>query len=144
LGRPLFSKHAPASHAVLAALAEAERVIVKTRCDALELFRARGVIDRAALTRWLNGAHDACWRIRDIVERDDSFVISIELPTPHDGPMELTREPRRLVIRTRDRADGVTPKVLRRLDLPIDLSSERVEAELREDALVIRVPKSLR
>ncbi len=140
--RSLFSNNARAV-AVSAALAETERVIEKTRRDALELFRARGVIDRTAQTKWLNGTHDACWRIKDIVEREDSFVISIALPGRNNDLVEVIREPRRLVIRTRGGADSHTSKVLRRLDLPVDLSSERVEAQLREGALVITVPKSL-
>jgi hypothetical protein len=54
----------------------------------------------------------------------------------------LTREPRQLVMRTRSSLDSAA-QVLRRLDLPIDLSSERVAAELREGALVITAPKFL-
>jgi hypothetical protein len=62
------------------ALAEAERVIEKTLRNALDLFHARGVINRAAIAKWLSGARDACWRVTDIVEREDRFVITIALP----------------------------------------------------------------
>ena len=79
----------------------------------------------------------------DIVECEDRFVITIALPGIHPGLVELTREPRQLVIRALSGADSSAPQVLRRLGLPIDLSSERVTAELREGALVISVPKVL-
>jgi HSP20 family molecular chaperone IbpA len=125
---------------VSAALAETERVIEKTRRDAVELLRARGVIDRAALAAWVSGARDACWRITNIVERETAFVITIALPGVHDESAELTREPRQLVIRTRPGSAGAS-RILQRVDLPIDLSSEHVKAELRDGALVIEAPK---
>lgn len=143
LPKSVFRKYARASYGVSAALAEAEQVIERTRRDALDLFHARGVIDRAALAEWVSGARDACWHVTDIVERETTFVITIALPGVHAGLAELTREPRQLVIRTRFGSDSRDSQVLRRVDLPVDLNSERVEAELREGALVITAPKLL-
>jgi HSP20 family molecular chaperone IbpA len=128
---------------ISAAFAEAERVIEKTRRNALDLFHARGLIDRAALAKWLSGALNACWHMTDIVEYQDRFVVTIALPGIHGGLVEMTREPRQMVIRTRAGADCGARQVLRRLDLPVDLNSERVTAELREGALVISVPRAL-
>jgi len=136
-----FRKNARGAYGLSAALAETERVIEKTRRDALDVLYARGVIDRTALAKWLSGARDACWRITDVVEYEDRFVITIALPGIHAGFVELTREPRQLVIRTRPGADCDASQALRRLDLPVDLNSERVSAELHEGALVISVPK---
>jgi HSP20 family molecular chaperone IbpA len=133
----------PNSDRISAALAEADRVIDKTRRDALDVFHARGAIDRATLTKCLSGVPEASWHMTDIVECEDRFVITIALPGIHPGLVELTREPRQLVIRALSGADSSAPQVLRRLGLPIDLSSERVTAELREGALVISVPKVL-
>lgn len=137
----VYGKNARAADSISAALAEAERVIEKTRRDSLDLFHARGVIDRAALAKWLSGARDGCWRITDVVEHEDRFIIALALPGIHAGLAELTREPRQLLIRTRAGADGGASQVLRRLDLPVDLSSDDVTAELREGRLVISVPK---
>ncbi len=139
----VFRKNTRAADSVSAALAEAERVIEKTRRDALDLFHERGVIDRAALAKWLNGARDACWRITDVVEYEDRLTINLALPGIHAGLVELTREPRQLLIRTRSGADSGASQVLRQLDLPVDLSSQDVTAELREGALLISVPKVL-
>jgi HSP20 family molecular chaperone IbpA len=143
LPKSVLKKNERAPDDVSSALADAERVIQKTRRDALDLFRARGVIDRADLAKWLIGARDACWHITDIVERETSFVITIAMPGVHAGLVELTREPRQLVIRTRSRSDTDNSQVLRRLDLPVDLTSDRVEAEIRDGALVITAPKPL-
>jgi HSP20 family molecular chaperone IbpA len=143
LPKSAFRKNAREFDGVSAALAEAERVIQKTRRDAVNLFHARGVIDRAALAEWVSGARDACWHVTDIVERETTFVITIALPGVHAGLAELTREPRQLVIRARPGADSGSSQVLRRIDLPVDLRSERVRAELREGALVITAPKFL-
>jgi hypothetical protein len=140
LPNSIFRKNAGAADSISAALAEADRVIEKTRRVALDLFHARGVIDRAALPKWLS-ARDACWGITDIVEHKDKFVITIELPGNHAELVELTHEPRQLVIRTRSGGDSGASQVLRRLDLPVDLNSERVRAELREGALVVSVPR---
>ena len=143
LPNSVFRKNTRATDGISAAVAEVERVIENTRRDALDLFHARGAIDRATLAKWLSGAREACWRITDIVECEDRFVITIALPGIHPGLVELTREPRQLVIRTLSSPNGSASQVLRRLDLPVDLSSERVAAELREGALVVSVPKVL-
>jgi HSP20 family molecular chaperone IbpA len=142
LPKSVLIKKAQVLDGVSAAFSEAARVIEKTRRDALDLFHARGVIDRAALAKWVSGARDACWHVADIVEGETAFVITISLPGVHPALAELTREPRQLVMRTRSSLDSAA-QVLRRLDLPIDLSSERVAAELREGALVITAPKFL-
>jgi HSP20 family molecular chaperone IbpA len=139
----VFRKNARTPDAVSAALAEAERVIATTRRDALDRFHARGIIDRAALAQWVSGARDACWHITDIVERETSFVITVALPGALPERAELTREPRQLVIRTRSGADSGAMPIVRRLDLPIDLNSECVQAELREGTLVLTAPKLL-
>jgi HSP20 family molecular chaperone IbpA len=135
--------NARALDGVSAALAEAERVIEKTRRDALDLFQARGIIDRAALGRWVSGAREECWHVTDIVERETSFIITIALPGAHAALAESATAPRRLAIRTRSGPGSGASQVLRQLDLPVDLNSERVEAELREGALVITAPKIL-
>ena len=138
----VFTKNAWPADSISAALAEAERVIEKTRRDSLDLFHARGVIGRAALGKFLSGARDGCWRITDVVEYENRFIISLALPGIHAGLVELTREPRQLLIRARAAADSGASQVLRRLDLPVDLSSDDVTAELREGGLVISVPKA--
>jgi HSP20 family molecular chaperone IbpA len=140
LAKSVFT-NARALDGVSAALAEAERVIEKTRRDALDLFQARGVIDRAALGRWVSGAREACWHVTDIVERETTFIITIALPGAHAALAEP--EPRRLAIRTRSGPGSGASQVLRHLDLPVDLNSERVKAELRGGALVITAPKLL-
>jgi HSP20 family molecular chaperone IbpA len=139
----VFRRNTRSADAISAALIDAERVIEQTRRDALELFHARGVIDRAALAKSLSGARDACWHIADVVEREDKFVITIALPGVHPEFVELTREPRQLVVRTIPGTDSGASQVLRRLELPVDLSSERVTAELRAGSLVISLPKVL-
>lgn len=142
MSRLVVNRHARAFDAVSAALAETERVIENTRREALGIFHTRGVIDREALANWLNGASNPCWHVTDVVERESGFVITIALPGADLRLMELTREPRRLVIRTRAGSDSAASRRLR-LDLPFDLTSDRVRAELREGALVISVPKVL-
>jgi HSP20 family molecular chaperone IbpA len=143
LPNSVSKKNTRALDGVWAALTETERVIENTRRDALSLFHSRGVIDRAALAKWVSGARDACWHVTDIVEHDASFVISIALPGVDPEFVELTRGPRHLVIRTRSGTQAGAAHVLQRLDLPVDLSSERVQAELRQGALVITAPKFL-
>jgi HSP20 family molecular chaperone IbpA len=143
LPKSVLKKNQRAPDDVSSALAEAERVIQETRHDALDLFHARGVTDRAALAKWLIGARDACWHITDVVERETAFVITIAIPGVHAELVELTREPRQLVVRTRSGSDSDGSQVLRRLDLPIDLTSERLKAEMRDGALVITAPKLL-
>jgi HSP20 family molecular chaperone IbpA len=141
LSDSVFTKNAWPADSISAALAEAERVIEKTRRDSLDLFHARGVIGRAALAKLLSGARDGCWHITDVVEYENRFIISLALPGIHPGLVELTREPRQLLIRTQSGADSGASQVLRQLDLPVDLSSDDVTAELREGGLVISVPK---
>jgi HSP20 family molecular chaperone IbpA len=140
LPKSVIREKAPTLDGLSAALAETERVIERTRREALGLFHARGVIDRSSLAAWVNGGRDACWHVTDIVERETTFVITIALPGVDPKLAELTREPRQLLIRTRPASSGAF-RVLRRINLPVDLGSEHVKAELREGALIIEAPK---
>jgi HSP20 family molecular chaperone IbpA len=136
-----MKKPADLSKSVEAALAEAQRVVKDTQTRALQLFHERQVIDRDALWMWLSGSSDTCWRVTDIVERKDSFIVTIALPGVDRQLLELTRQPRELTIRSDAAAAAHVLDVENRIRLPVDLRSDRVTAHLIEGSLVITAPK---
>jgi HSP20 family molecular chaperone IbpA len=123
------------------ALAETERLLAETQRRALNVFYDRGILDRDQLQKWLDGPEDACWRVVGIVEREKDFVVSIALPGVDAGFMELTREPRPLIVRTAPSREWTVP---RKLNLPVDWQSDKLAAFLKEGNLVIMLPKAER
>jgi len=125
-----------------AALVQAEQALEAARRRVLKVLYERGALDRNTLYLLLTAKSDACLRIAGIVERETDFVITLPL---HDTGAELsglTVEARELVI-TAKRATYPLPAALReRLNLPIDLQSERVKASLHHGALVVIAPKA--
>jgi HSP20 family molecular chaperone IbpA len=123
------------------ALSQTERLLAETQRRALKLFYDRGILDRDELRQWLDGPDDACWRVIGIVEREKDFVVSIALPGVDARFIELTREPRPLILRSDTHTGWTVP---RKLDLPVDWQSDKLAAFLKEGNLVVMLPKAER
>jgi hypothetical protein len=139
--KPVLKKKARPTEHIARALAETERVLMEAQRAALDRLRCRGVLDRDELARWLVPPRGACWRVSSIVERDEDFVVTITLPGVDSRLAEVTREPRRLVIRSPQVSHASHHEHLA-LDLPVDLDSDRLAAYLQDGCLVIVAPKA--
>lgn len=125
-----------------AALVQAEQALEAARRRALKLLYERGALDRNTLYMLLDGKADACLRIAGIVERETDFVITLPLPGTGAELSDLTVEARELVITAKPATYPPPPALRGRLNLPIDLQSERVKASLHQGALVVIAPKA--
>ncbi len=127
----------------MAALAQAEQVLDATRRRVLKLLHERGAIDRSTLYVLLATKCDACWQITGVVERETDFVVTISLPGVDSDLSDLTAEPRELTVAAKPPTYPVPKTMSGRLDLPIDLQSDKVKASLHHGALVIVAPKAV-
>ncbi len=142
-------------HAVLAAIAEVERVIEETRRHALKLFSQRRVVDGGTLNEWLTSEPEDCWPASCWVERDAEYELKIALPGFDPRKVELTGMPQQLVIEARGKtpdsrepagergvAGTVCNRRLRRhVDLPVDFRANTARATLHDGVLTIVAPK---
>ena len=90
----------------------------------------------------------------DIAERDDEYVISVEVPGVEEKDIKLTLDDSRLVIEGEKRQESSTQEdryqriersygnFRRVLDLPADAQTEEIKASFDHGILKIRVPRS--
>lgn len=134
-----------ASPATLAAFAEVEQVLKTTQRSALQLFGERGVVDGRALNEWLTAERDTGWPATEFVERETEYLLRIALPGVDPSTIELSTEPRELIIRTKNSTDKSARSrardLWRRRDLPVDFRSENAKATLDNGILTIIAPK---
>jgi hypothetical protein len=125
-----------------AALVQAEQALEAARRRVLNRLYERGALDRNTLYMLLTAKSDPCLRIDGIVERETDFVITLPLPGTGAEFSDLTVEARELVITAKSATCPLPAASRGRLDLPIDLQSERVKASLHHGALVVIAPKA--
>ncbi|WP_444677132.1 Hsp20/alpha crystallin family protein [Halomonas sp. E19] len=90
----------------------------------------------------------------DIAERDDAYVISIEVPGVDEKDIKLTLDDHRLVIEGEKRQESSSQEdrfqriersygsFRRVLDLPADAQVEEILASFNQGVLTVRVPRS--
>lgn len=90
----------------------------------------------------------------DIAERDEEYVISVEVPGVEEKDLKLTVEGDRLIIEGEKRQESSTDEdryqriersygsFRRVLDLPADAQAEEIKASFSHGILMIRVPRS--
>ncbi len=90
----------------------------------------------------------------DIAERDDSYVISVEVPGVEEQDIKLSLDDNRLVIEGEKRQESRTEEdryqriersygsFRRLLDLPADAEPEGIEARFDKGVLSVSVPRS--
>jgi HSP20 family protein len=90
----------------------------------------------------------------DIAERDDEYLISVEVPGVEEKDIKLTLEDQRLVIEGEKRQESTTKEdryqrveraygsFRRVLDLPVDAKAEETKASFANGVLTITVPRS--
>lgn len=109
------------------------------------------------LLRWLDGWRwpdvEGAWKaLGDLEETDDEFVLEVDLPGVAKGDVDVQVEDRRLTV-TAERKERERIGVLRRRTrhvgtfhhevlLPTEVDADRVEAQLRDGVLTVRLPKT--
>lgn len=90
----------------------------------------------------------------DIAERDDEYVISVEVPGVEEKDIKLTLDDNRLIVEGEKRQESSTQEdryqriersygsFRRVLDLPADAQPEEIRASFTHGILKIRVPRS--
>lgn len=90
----------------------------------------------------------------DIAERDDEYVISVEVPGVEEKDVKLTLDDQRLIIEGEKRQENKTEEdryqrveraygsFRRVLDLPTDAKAEAIKASFANGVLTITVPRS--
>jgi HSP20 family molecular chaperone IbpA len=141
----------------LPVFAEVEKLKQDIGRRASELFAARGCGEGHALDDWLQAEREVCWPATELVENARQFVCNVALPGYAAADIEVTVNPREIVVhadRRSHRGEEGDDKearlcwsefraidVYRRIELPAATEVDAVRAELHEGLLRITAPK---
>lgn len=123
---------------------------------AFELFEDDGRVDGRSLDHWFKAEaemlHPAHVQIR---ESDDAVIVDAEVPGFDANELQLSLEPRRLIIsgKRESRSDGTKENVvysercsselLRSVELPTEVNVSRATAKLNDGVLELNVAKAV-
>jgi len=122
---------------------------------AFELYENEGRIDGHNLRHWLEAEQEILHPVHMKLEESDAeFVVRAELPGFTASDIEVSVEPRRVIITGKResgeedrRADSVyveqcSDEICRTLDLPVDVNVLKVTAMLKDGVLSVQLPKA--
>ncbi|HUK32221.1 MAG TPA: Hsp20 family protein [Candidatus Acidoferrum sp.] len=122
---------------------------------AYELFDNEGRVFGHDLEHWLKAESELLHPVRfELNETDDALQVKAEVPGFTEKELEVRAEPRRLIIAgkhesTKDVKKGKSVyseissnQLLRVIDLPADVESEKIEATLKNGVLELNMPKT--
>ena len=137
---------------------EFEKLADRIRLQAYNLFSRRGGSEGGAMEDWLAAEHEICWPAAQLAERDDAFALEVALAGFEPGEITVTATPRELIVKAAHKAEKAESKdekgielrwsefrsndVYRRVELPSDVSVDKVTANLQNGLLKIVAPKS--
>lgn len=143
----------------LPVFAEVERLMQDIGRRASELFAARGFGEGHALDDWLQAEREVCWPATELIENARQFVCNVALPGYATSDIEVTVNPREIVVhadhrshRTEEGGDTESTlcwsefranDVYRHIELPAAIKVDAVKAELQEGLLRITAPKAI-
>ena len=122
---------------------------------AFEIFENDGYIFGRDLEHWFKAEqelfHPVC---TELTETDDAFALKAEVPGFTEKELEIKAEPRRVVITgNREsskeekkgktiRSDVSSDQILRVVELPADIETDKVVASLKNGMLTLALPKA--
>jgi HSP20 family protein len=121
---------------------------------AFELFEGDGQWLGRDLDYWLRAESELLHPIHmDVTESDNDFTVRAEVPGFSVKDLEIKVEPRRLKIAGKREikeekngrkilSEGCADKILRVLDLPMDIDTTKVNASLKDGILTLDLPKA--
>jgi HSP20 family molecular chaperone IbpA len=143
---------------VLPVFKETEEIMARIRQRAFDLCSRRGFGVGRALDDWLAAEREICWPAGELSERDKDFVLSVALAGFEPGDLSVTATPRELIVHARTRTERSdeakkqqgeiqwsefrTNDVYRRVELPKEISVDKVSASLKNGLLKIVAAKT--
>lgn len=122
---------------------------------AFELYENEGRVDGHNLRHWLEAEQEILHPVHMKLEESEAeFVVRAELPGFTASDIEVSVEPRRVIITGKReseeedrRADSVyveqcSDEICRTLDLPVDVNVLKVTAMLKDGVLSVQLPKA--
>jgi HSP20 family protein len=122
---------------------------------AFELFEGNGRMFGRELEDWFKAERELLRPVRtELTESDESLEIKAEVPGFTEKELEISVQPRRVVITGKHeaadkeqkkgqivRSETYSDQILRIVDLPVDVETDKVTATLKNGVLVLAMPK---
>lgn len=138
---------------------EVERTMQRIRDRAFEIFVDHGFEKSRALDDWLAAERELCWPAAELVERDQVYALSVAMAGFEPGDITVTAAPHELIVHAKaeaTRGDKTKGKkneeicwsefrsndVYRRVELPVDITVDKVSASYENGLLKIIAPKA--
>jgi HSP20 family molecular chaperone IbpA len=141
----------------LPVFAEIDELMERIRARAYELARGRGFADQRALDDWLSAEREICWPAAELSEDESGYMLDVALPGFEASDVVITATPRELIVKAAKKterrkqaapAEGAVrwsefhgTEAWRRVELPNDISVEKISATLHNGMLKIAAPK---
>ena len=122
---------------------------------AFELYEKEGRIDGQHLRHWLEAEREILRPVdMKLVDADGEFVVQTELPGFTASDIEVSVEPRRVIVTGRresqeeDKQGGAvyveqcSDEIFRTMDLPAEVNVLKVTAMLKDGVLTVQLPKA--
>jgi HSP20 family protein len=122
---------------------------------AYEIFEGNGFTSGGALRDWFQAERELLHPVHvNITESDDALDIKAEVPGFNEKELEINVEPRRLMISgkretSKEEKKGKTVysetcanHIMRLIDLPAEVETEKVTAALKNGVLELKLPKA--
>ena len=124
---------------------------------AFDLFESNGRLFGRELDDWLGAEREILQPVRiNLTESDESLEVRAEVPGFTEKELEINVEPRRLTIAGKREskkeekkgkslyAEETSDQILRVVNLPADIDTEKVTATLKNGVLELAMPKTSR
>jgi HSP20 family protein len=132
-----------------------EKVFDEISKRAFEIFEGKGKITGHDLADWFEAEHELLHPVHvEVTEKDGAVTVNAEVPGFSEKEIEVNLEPRRLTITGKRESkeerkekntiytDHCSNQILRVIDLPIEVDTEKASATLKNGILELKVPKA--
>jgi HSP20 family protein len=122
---------------------------------AFEIFEGNGNIFGHDLEHWFQAERELLHPVHvEVTEKDNVVTMNAEVPGFSEKELEINLEPRRLTITGKRESkeerkekdtiytDRCSNQILRVIDLPIEVDTEKASATLKNGILELKVPKA--
>ena len=135
--------------------AEFDELMDRIRQRAYGLFRNRGSHAGRDLDDWLAAEREICWPAAELEEDDDEFELKVALAGFEPGDIAVTASPHELIIKAVHKSEQKGEEkekvrwsefrdnsVYRRVELPVAIDVDKVEAKYKHGMLSVDAPKA--
>jgi HSP20 family protein len=122
---------------------------------AFQIFEGNGKIFGHDLEHWFQAERELLHPVHvEVTEKDGAVTVNAEVPGFSEKDLEVNLEPRRLTITGKRESreerkekntiytDHCSNQILRVIDLPIEVDTEKASATLKNGMLELKVPKA--